>query len=164
MIDQPPAAVWRAVQSCRWNDLTWSRLLFAVRGLWSLRGRQARLVDGGPVAVVLSDEPRYLAGVRVARPWQPVPTRGPAVRDLAELRDLDEPGWLKLGLDFALTELPDGRTLLETRTVCEATDDAARRRFRPCWSLIRPFSGLIRLEMLRVIAHQAAGNRGARRP
>jgi len=37
----------------------------------------------------------------------------------------------------------------ETRIRC--TDDASRRAFLRYWRVIRPFSGLIRMEMLRSI-------------
>jgi hypothetical protein len=35
-------------------------------------------------------------------------------------------------------------------------DESSRRRFRRYWLFIRPFSGLIRMEMLRVIRQQIA--------
>jgi hypothetical protein len=41
----------------------------------------------------------------------------------------------------------------ETRIVC--TDEASRRAFLRYWRVIRPFSGLIRLEMLRLLRNAA---------
>lgn len=155
IVQAPREEVWRALQRCRWIDLRWSRVLFAARGLWSPSAASARILHGGPVRLAVSEEGRYLAGIRVARPWRPIPVDGPAVRSLEELASFGEPRWLKFGLDFTLTDLADGRTLLETSTICQATDEAARRRFGRYWALIRPFSGLIRIELLATVARVA---------
>jgi hypothetical protein len=58
-------------------------------------------------------------------------------------------------MDFRLHPLPGERTRLETTTRCEPTDDDARRRFARYWGLIRPFSGLIRLDLLRAVARHS---------
>ena len=47
--------------------------------------------------------------------------------------------------------------LLSTETRVAAADEQARRRFRPYWLVVRPFSGLIRRSWLRAAA-QAAGS------
>jgi hypothetical protein len=50
---------------------------------------------------------------------------------------------------------PNGATtrlVTETRVLC---GDAARKRFRAYWTFIRPFSGLIRILMLRAIRDEA---------
>jgi hypothetical protein len=41
----------------------------------------------------------------------------------------------------------------ETRVLC--TDERSRRAFRRYWTLVRPFSGLTRIEMLRAIRREA---------
>ena len=48
-----------------------------------------------------------------------------------------------------------GDTLLSTETRILCTDAASRRRFRRYWRVIRPFSGLIRIALLRAIAREA---------
>jgi hypothetical protein len=58
-------------------------------------------------------------------------------------------------MDFRLTPLDQGRTMLETSTRCQPTDAAVRRRFGAYWRLIRPFSGLVRRDMLGAIARRA---------
>ena len=57
----------------------------------------------------------------------------------------------KMAFNFRL----DGSTL-STETRVLLTDAASRRKFRAYWTLIRPFSGLIRRVWLRAIAHRAA--------
>lgn len=58
--------------------------------------------------------------------------------------------------NFALDELPSGATLLTTETRVVCGDAASRRKFLAYWMLIRPFSGWIRLVMLRAVAREAA--------
>jgi hypothetical protein len=154
VVDAPPERVWVALHETLWSDLVLTRPFLVLRGT-AAAGLGRRLVDDGPVQMVTSDEPRYLAGGRVAKPWRPVPEVGPAIASLDDLAAFDEPGWLKMGLDFSLHGLPGGRTRLDTSTLCEPTDDEARRRFGRYWRLIRPFSGLIRRDMLRAVTSRA---------
>ncbi|GAA6119587.1 hypothetical protein [Acidovorax sp. FG27] len=76
------------------------------------------------------------------------------VRDAAAFQALDPAGIAKLVMNF--TAAPEGGgTRLTTRTRVWCGDDAALRRFRPYWLLIRPASGLIRRRLLKR-AHDAA--------
>jgi hypothetical protein len=49
----------------------------------------------------------------------------------------------------------NGGCTLETETRIQCLGDGARRKFRIYWFFVRPFSALIRLEMLRAIRNQA---------
>jgi hypothetical protein len=66
-----------------------------------------------------------------------------------------DPGLAKLVMNFATKALGDTRTLMTTETRVWCTDAAARRRFAAYWYLIRPASGLIRREMLRLTKARA---------
>jgi molybdenum cofactor cytidylyltransferase len=64
------------------------------------------------------------------------------------------PGTAKAAWSFRVEPLRDETTVTtETRVLC--SDDESRRQFHRYWTLIRPFSGLIRLETLRLIRHHA---------
>jgi uncharacterized protein YndB with AHSA1/START domain len=157
VITAPPERVWRALHRTRWADLRFTVPLLLVRGLSDLRDlerfRQWRLLDDhGPVQVLEIQEGRYLAGGRIAQPWHAVPVLGPKVSTLAELAAFDDGCWLKYGIDFRLSPLPGGRTRLDTSTLCQPTDDVARRRFGAYWRVIGPFSSLIRHDLLRAVA------------
>ncbi len=159
IVGLPPEIVWEGLNRTRWSDLYWSMSFFAVRGLLSPRAVRAReellLVADGPVRPLYATPPWEFVGARVARPWQRRPERGPYLGDLDAFTAFSEPGWLKYGMDFRLAPLPGGRTRLETSTLCEPTDAVARRKFAPYWRAIRPFSGLIRRDMLRAVAARA---------
>lgn len=61
------------------------------------------------------------------------------------------PGAAKLVLSFQWSPTAAGRMDLETVTRIQCTDSRARRHMAVYWTLIRPFSGLIRLRILKQI-------------
>ena len=67
---------------------------------------------------------------------------------MEDLAAFDEPGWLEFGMEFVLESLGGDRTVVTTSTLCAATDEMAHRRFARYWRVIRPFSGLLRLDTL----------------
>lgn len=74
--------------------------------------------------------------------------------DAETFKKFDTAGYAKAVWNFALR--PDGEdTRLTTETRIRCTDAASRSRFGFYWMLVRPFSGLIRLEMLRLIKNRA---------
>lgn len=155
IIDAPSARVWAALAATTWSDLWLTRPLVLLRGLRpSGTGTTRGLLDGGPVVPLYLEPGRYAAGGRIARPWKPRPELGPAVETLDDLAAPVSGSWLKYGMDFRLHDLPGGRTRLSTFTLCQPTDEAARRAFGRYWLLIRPFSGLIRRDILRAVARR----------
>ena len=102
------------------------------------------------------DPPRELVLGLVGKFWQP--SGGVERIPPADFIAFARPGYAKAAWNFAVAPLPDGRGVrLTTETRVHCTDAASRRRFRAYWLLIRPFSGLIRREMLRVIRREAEG-------
>ena len=74
--------------------------------------------------------------------------------DAESFKRFNSPGYAKAVWNFALRpDGPDVRLTTETRIKC--TDAEGRRRFGFYWMFVRPFSGLIRLEMLRLIKSRA---------
>jgi len=59
--------------------------------------------------------------------------------------------------NFTGQEAAAGRTLLSTETRIVCGDAASRRKFRLYWLVVRPFSGLSRLLMLRAVRRACAG-------
>jgi hypothetical protein len=53
--------------------------------------------------------------------------------------------------NFTVQETAANRTLLSTETRVTCGDKASRMKFRAYWLLVRPFSGLIRIVMLRAV-------------
>lgn len=66
----------------------------------------------------------------------------------------DKSGYAKAVWNFSLDR--DGEnTRLTTETRIKCLDDSSRRSFGFYWTFIQPFSGLIRMEMLRTIKQKA---------
>jgi len=79
----------------------------------------------------------------------------------ASFREPAPPGSAKAAWSFTVTRRPGGTELgTETRVLC--ADAAVRRRFRAYWLVIRPFSGLIRREMLAAVRSAAESDRRGR--
>lgn len=151
VIEAPAERVWQGLQQLRWVDLGVAQVLMMVRGLGGSGRLSAPCLElFTPVCVRTDEPPLSCSMAMIGRPWSPFPrSRHPHSFD--EVAAFTEPGWLKYGMDFTLTPLDGGRTLIETRTLCQPTDAHARRAFGRYWRLIGPFSGLIRMRMLTAI-------------
>ena len=136
-----------------------------IRWLFALRGVPLAAADtGGQAALPMAD---FLArftelAVRpgealvvgaVGRFW--LPSGGILAVDAAGFRACQKPGVAKLAMMFSAEPAAPGRCHLITETRIWCTDVPARRRFRAYWYLIRPASGLIRREMLRLTKRRA---------
>jgi hypothetical protein len=156
VIYAPPAVVWAALMELRWTDLRSSKPLIIARSAGLRSVRPVAMVDEGPVVTVALDPERRWVGGRIGKPWRAVPSLASDPRSLEDLAAFGEPGWLKFGMEFVLEPLGADRTVVTTSTMCVATDEVAHRRFTRYWRLIRPFSGLLRLDMLAALARSCA--------
>lgn len=57
--------------------------------------------------------------------------------------------------NFEIKEQNENQVLLETETRIFCMDEGVRKKFSRYWFFVRPFSGLIRMEMLRLIKRKA---------
>lgn len=162
-IKAPPPAVWIALHELRLVDLPLSRALMDIRTLPArLLGRERprtvtpRLLEDGPVPVIVSDPERAVLAGAALQPWKLVDTGESPALDAAGLRAFEEPGWVKVGIDFVLEPCEAG-TRLHTETRVRATDRRTRARFGLYWLAIRAGSGLIRRDLLREVARRTEG-------
>lgn len=104
----------------------------------------------------LAEEPgsEVVFGVE-GRFWRPASNLSPFRR---EAFDAPPPaGTCHAYWNFRVSELSTGATELYTETRIRAGDPASRRKFRTYWLFVRPFSGWIRLRMLRGVAKRCVG-------
>ncbi|HSU16833.1 hypothetical protein [Longimicrobium sp.] len=155
--------VWGRVRALDFGRSPVVRALFALRslpGMLTAAGRRKALEarEGGLLRagfIVLEEAPgdELVLGV-VGRFWRP---GGGIVRVTPEeLRAFERPGFAIGVWNFSLADGGDGdgvRLATETRVRC--TDPASGRAFRRYWMLVGPFSGLIRMEMLKSIRRAA---------
>ena len=157
-IASSPETVFKAMREA---DLTRSgliKILFGLRGLsFSWKSRSLRLTDMTKSGfILLQDAPPFeiVLGL-VGKFWTP---RGGIQRLSAEAYgEFVESGYAKVAWNFFLTP-QEGSTLLFTETRIQCLGADAKRSFSRYWKFIKPFSGLTRKEMLRIIKKVAEGS------
>jgi hypothetical protein len=85
--------------------------------------------------------------------WKPV-AKTIAINSLEEFLHFQRNGYSKAALNLQITAAQNGISILSTETRVQSYG-AAKEKFRSYWQFIKPFSGLIRREILRKIKKQA---------
>jgi hypothetical protein len=117
--------------------------------------------DAGVASLVLcSVRPWLVISAGLSQAWRLLGGSTPPHLNAAGLRAWSQPGWIKAGMEFRLESVPAG-TRLSAETRVLATDPRTRRAFAAYWFLIRPWSGAIRREQLRIVAQRAESPRDA---
>jgi hypothetical protein len=102
----------------------------------------------------LADEPpdEFVFGL-AGRFW----VLSPELHELTpdEFIAFDQPGQAKAAANLLVTTLGANTCRLSTETRIQCLDSKAKRGFQRYWTMIRPFSGLIRIEWLRLIKKEA---------
>jgi hypothetical protein len=143
-----PDEIYRAALEIDFAESFVIRWLLRLRGI-STENFSLRKIERS-IFSKLDEEPgRELVLGIIGRPWTIFGDLQP-VRSAADFSGFERPGYAKAVWNFSVAE--EGRRariMTETRIRC--LDDASRRSFGRYWTLIRPFSGLIRIEMLQAI-------------
>jgi hypothetical protein len=152
-IDAPTSRIDAALREISISDIPVARALWWLRRLGRPYGNAATPFVGGELpGVVLEDAPGQ--GIILGLTGQFWRLRGDA--DPARPTTADEflayarPDACKAVIDFRVSH--NG---LSTETRVHVEDRAARERFRRYWLAIRPFSGLIRILLLRAARRRA---------
>lgn len=163
------AASREAVYQALWNaDLGGSLIIKSLMALRSLPGivfhpkrlrhlpRQITLrtiIERG--FGQLAEEPgkEVVLGV-VGQFWRPAGNILPFSKEM--FRGPVQPGFARGAWNFAVQEVGQGRAVLSTETRVVCGDAASRRKFHAYWIVVRPFSGLIRVIMLRAVKKACA--------
>ena len=169
IVRAPADRVWAAIRTADFGSNGIVRALFAIRGMPAFLTAprealaRARTPEHAPLTldaalthgfIILGEQPeRELLLGTAGRFWG---THGALCRiDPQDFMSFDEPGAAQAAWNFAIRPLVGNKTVLTTETRVRCVDPAGRWRFRLYWALIRPFSGLIRLVMLRAIKRAA---------
>ena len=166
VIAASPEATWRAARAVTPSELPLSRVLTTIRFLPARLMRRDGPADrphtplldqflARGFGAVVDEPPRWFVAAGIGQPWD---LRGGRVetRDTpAELAAFDEPGFLLMAISLEIAPTADGGSRLRTETRVKATDAGAARAFAPYWLIVKPFSGLIRRDMLRGIRRRA---------
>ena len=151
------AAIEQALRAVTLADVPIARGLWFLRVLPARLRRKRRRPEGGTLVdqllalggVMLEDRPGLLVVGLAGRFWRP---SGDYERFHSpdQFRSYQPGGSSKAVLEFVWG---DGR--LETTTRVHVPDPAAARSFRRYWLVVRPFSGVIRVALLRAVKRRA---------
>lgn len=162
-VHAPPERAYAAARRLDLGGSPLVRTLFALRSLPALLGGKGLRRGGGLGTTmdrllrngfVLLDEraPHEFVLGLVGRFW--TPAGGVERLHPAEYAVFDKPGMAVAAWNFTVLPTDEG-SLVATETRVRCTDDAARRSFGRYWRVVKPFSGLIRMEALRAIRRTA---------
>jgi hypothetical protein len=158
-----PDAVYQALWSTNFGSSP------IVMGLLGLRSLPRLILGGGQRRSVrqltlqsvidagfgrLAEEPgrEIVLGVS-GRFWRPI--RNVERFDQESFSRPVPPGMARAVWNFRVVPSTNQGTILSTETRVTCGDSASRRKFRVYWLVIRPFSGLIRIIMLRAVQQAA---------
>jgi hypothetical protein len=152
-IDAPAERIDEALRAVSIADIPVARALWWVRRLGRPYGDTTKPFVGGELpGVVLEDVPDQ--GIVLGLTGQFWRLRGSRQADrpttAREFLAYSRPDTCKAVIDFRV-----GNASLSTETRVHVADPAARRRFHGYWLVIRPFSGLIRILLLRAARRRA---------
>jgi len=142
-IPLPQEKVFAAFQRLDFSKSILIRFLLRLRGLNPYQ-KLAQLFTP-----LLNDPPHEVIWGLVAKPWK---LKGDVLKLTPDQFTLfDTPGFAKIVWGFTFKSTPTG-TLVTTETRIHCTDPSSRRKFTLYWFFIRPFSGLLRIAMLNLLA------------
>jgi len=156
--------VYDAVWTVTLGEMPLVPLLFALRSLPAIlagKGSPPRKQDEPQLPQMIAsgftllahDPGREVVVGTIEQMCQPGGVRA-GIHDADEFLAFDQPGFVKVAMNFTLSE-HEGATRLVTETRILGTDRRARRKFALYWLLIRLGSGAIRRSWLRAIARRA---------
>lgn len=128
------------------------RLLFALRGLPASMMNITGLEEHRFYTLGRKQDDEIVIGL-IGQFWKP--SGNLQVFKTNEFVPFKEPGFAKSTWNFKLVPLTPQSTYLETVTRIYCTDGLSRKKFSGYWFFIKPFSGLIRKEMLRALKRKA---------
>ncbi len=159
LVNALPERTFAALQHADFSQSRVIRLLMGIRTLGRTRRTDPkqslteRMRQAGFIEVARRENEEIVIGV-VGRFWQP---RSGVIQGLSpkEVLDFQTVGYAKALWNFHLASSSRDETLLSTETRVQVFGSSAQRKFRLYWTVVGPFSGWIRKEMLRLIRTQA---------
>ncbi|HYG20733.1 MAG TPA: hypothetical protein VD816_17465 [Ohtaekwangia sp.] len=146
-----PERIYPMIRSFDFSGSKLIKILFMLRGLPAVMVRMEGVQKEKFVLLQEQMNTEIIIGL-IGQFWKP--DGNLKVFSPAEFATIDEPGHAKATWNFRLVPQAD-TTVVETETRIHCTDSEALRKFSRYWFLIRPFSGLIRREMLKAIKKSA---------
>ncbi len=150
-IDADPKAVYEAALDAEYSESLVVRALLTLRGM-SSDALSIRNLSYSKFRILAEQPGKELLIGLAGRFWTPWGDLQDV--DASNFREFQKNGYAKAAWNFSIKENA-GHSLLTTETRIKCLGDTSRRRFGFYWTFVQPFSGLIRMEMLRTIKRKA---------
>ncbi len=145
-----PAENYALVRRLDFSSSWIIRMLFFLRGLDASALSLDAMLAGDEFGMLQEDPPHeYVVGGLVSPRLKAV-----AITSTEHFLEFQEPEAMKLAWNFILKP-GDGDTVVTTETRVLCLGSKMKRKFAVYWFFIRPFSGLVRLEMLRGLRRES---------
>jgi hypothetical protein len=151
-VNAAPQKIFSLLDEIDFRESWVIRMLFSMRGLGSQTSNPRQLLNGHFILLEQIENSEIAYGL-LGQFWKP---SGNLVKSSREqFVSFAMPDFLKAVWSFSLVPVGEQTTLVRTETRVYATSEKSKRKFSPYWFIIRPFSGLIRKEILRLIKKRA---------
>jgi hypothetical protein len=152
LISASPEKIFELADRLDLNGSPMIRFLFWLRGIPSHMRNRKDLQGGNFIELERTPSQEIIIGL-IGQFWK---ANGNLQRfEADEFKSFQQPGFLKAVWNFQLIPQSATLTLLTTETRILCTDNVSRKRFSWYWFFIRPFSGIIRNEILKMIRKKA---------
>jgi hypothetical protein len=152
VINAPRETVFQLADEFDFSDSFIIRLLLKLRGISAGQTIKQGLLQGKFIELETIQSQEMILGL-IGQFWKPagnllsIPP--------GDFISFSRPEYLKATWNFHLLPINEDVTLLTTETRIQCMDQKAYKKFSLYWAFIKPFSGLIRKEMLRSIKKKA---------
>lgn len=150
-VEADPATIYEASKDADFGESFVVRILLTLRGM-SANALSLRNLNYSKFRILAERPSTELVIGLAGRFWSPWGELQDV--DAANFREFRKPGYAKAAWNFSIGDGPGG-SLLKTETRIKCLDDSSRRNFGFYWTFVQPFSGLIRMKMLRTIKRRA---------
>lgn len=154
-INRSPEKIFVLIDELDFSESLIIRTLFRLRGMSTKMTLKKGLLQQNFIALEEHKNQELLLGL-IGQFWKLNGNLKKVAPD--KFSEFNEPGFSKATWNFKLVPTSGDVTILETETRIQTLDEKAHKFFSRYWFFIRPFSGLIRKEMLRSIKRKAERN------
>jgi hypothetical protein len=152
IVNQSPEKIYALVDNLDFSGSWVIKILFKLRGMTTRMTMKEGLLRQRFIMLAQIENEEILLGL-AGQFWKPDGNLQKLTPD--GFVTFQARGFLKATWGFTLTKLTGNKTTVGTETRIQCLDEVAYRKFRRYWFVIRPFSGLIRKEILRSIRKKA---------
>jgi hypothetical protein len=151
-INQSPEHIFALVYDFDFRGSWLIRVLFSLRGMKTGMTIKAGMLQENFMELAYRPNDEMVLGL-IGQFWKPNGNLKKVAPD--QFRAFNEPEFLKATWNFKLIPQSPERTCLQTETRVYCMDKKAKKIFSRYWFFVRPFSGLIRKEILKSIKRKA---------